>query len=460
MITQRLASTSFRDPAGFMFEDDGKLFRQVNQGHREEYDQLMGSGLYDHLTAAGLLVSHEEVDAAGPVPDSAYKVVTPEPIDLISYPYEWCFSQLRDAALLTLDVQRRATTHGMSLKDGSAYNVQFHRGRPIFIDTLSFEAYREGEPWVAYRQFCQHFLAPLALMSLVDGRLNQLCRTNIDGVPLDLATRLLPHRSRLWPGLALHVHLHATMDRSVARKPRISSRRRFSRSALLGLIDHLEATVRGLRGRRARRGWIGYYHDNTYTSESIDVKERVVSGYLDRVDPRRVWDLGANTGRFSRLASERSISTIAFDVDVDCVEANYQEVKRRSDRFLLPLELDLFNPSPASGWANRERASLFDRGRPDLVLALALVHHLAFTGNQPLESIAGFFEGLAPWLAIEFVPPDDPQVARLRQAVDGVHHRYDQGHFEACFSRGFELTSREPILDSGRILYLFRRRSG
>lgn len=460
MITQPLASTSFRDPAGFMFEDDGKLFRQVNQSYREDYDRLMRSGLYDELTSSGLLIPHEEVDAAGPAPEAAYKVVAPQPIELISYPYEWCFSQLQDAALLTLEVQRRALAVGMSLKDANAYNVQFHQGRPILIDTLSFESYREGEPWVAYRQFCQHFLAPLALMSLVDGRLNQLCRTNIDGVPLDLASRLLPRWSRLRPGLALHVHLHARMDRSTSQKPKAASVRRFSRTALLGLIDHLESTVKRLRDRPARRGWLEYYHDNTYTAESIDVKERLVAGCLDRVDPDLVWDFGANTGRFSRVASDRSISTVAFDVDVDCVEANYREVKRKGERRLLPLQLDLFNPSPASGWANRERSSVFDRGNPDLILALALIHHLAFTGNLPLESIAGFFEGLAPWLVIEFVPPDDPQVARLRHAADGVHHPYDQGHFEACFSRRFEMISREPILDSGRILYLFRRRSG
>jgi hypothetical protein len=465
MITRTLASTSFRDPAGFMFEDDGKLFRQVNQSYREDYDRLIESGLYDDLTASGLLVSHEEVDAAGPVPETAYKVVAPQSIELISYPYEWCFGQLRDAALLTLEIQRRALSRGMSLKDASAYNVQFHQGRATFIDTLSFETYREGGPWVAYRQFCQHFLAPLALMSLVDGSLNQLCRTNIDGVPLDLASRLLPYRSRVRPGLALHVHMHAKMDRSAAGKPpasgsRSSGPRKFSRAALLGLIDHLESTVKRLRDRPARPVWIDYYQDNTYTEESIAVKERLVAGCLDRAEPGRVWDFGANTGRFSRIASDRSISTIAFDVDVDCVEANYQEVKRKAERCLLPLQLDLFNPSPASGWANRERASIFDRGAPDLVLALALIHHLAFTGNLPLESIAGFFEGVAPWLVIEFVPPDDPQVARLSHAADGVHHRYDREHFESCFSRRFDMISREPIMDSGRILYLFRRRSG
>ena len=250
------------------------------------------------------------------------------------------------------------------------------------------------------------------------------------------------------------------MDRSAAGKPRTSGGKGFSRAALLGLVGHLESTVKRLRSRPARRGWLGYYQDNTYTAESITVKERLVSEFLDRADPNRVWDFGANTGRFSRIAGDRSISTTAFDVDVDCVEANYQEVKRKGDRHLLPLQLDLFNPSPASGWMNRERASLFDRGNPDLVLALALIHHLAFTGNLPLENIARFFEGVAPWLVVEFVPPDDPQVARLSHAADGVHHRYDQDWFESCFGRRFEVISREPILDSGRILYLFRRRSG
>jgi hypothetical protein len=348
----------------------------------------------------------------------------------------------------------------MVLKDASAYNVQFRGAEPVFIDTLSFERWAEGTPWVAYRQFCQHFLAPLALMSLVDGRLNQLCRTNIDGVPLDLASRLLPARSRLRPGLAIHLHLHARLDRSIVGTPRAPSKRRFSRHALLGLIDHLASTISGLRDRSARRGWLGYYQDNTYTEASIAAKERVVADYLDRAEPQSVWDLGANTGRFSRIASERSIPTIAFDLDVECVEAAYQEARRRDDSFLLPLQLDLLNPSPASGWMNRERASFLDRGKPDLVLALALIHHLALAGNLPLENVADFFERLAPWLVIEFVPPSDPQAAAMREASNGVHHHYDQAYFETCFDRCFDRVSSHPVLDSGRTLYLYRRRRG
>ena len=184
---------SFRDPSGFLFHRDQVLYRQINPCYRETYERLIASGLYRESVASSLLIAHEEVDADKLSRDGAYKVIQPQPVPFISYPYEWSFSQLKDAALLTLELQHRALAKDLSLKDASAYNIQFLDGRPIFIDTLSFEPDREGSPWVAYRQFCQHFLAPLALMSHVDIRLNCLLRTSIDGIPLDLANSLLPH---------------------------------------------------------------------------------------------------------------------------------------------------------------------------------------------------------------------------------------------------------------------------
>ena len=190
-MSHSLSAVSFRDPAGFVYCDQGDLRRQVNQAYREHYDELMASGLYQELVEERLLIKHEEIEAEGLEPSLAYKVIRPEKIEFVSYPYEWSFSQFQDAALVALEVQRRALLRGMTLKDCSVYNIQFHQGRPIFIDTLSFEIYREGEPWIGYRQFCEHFLAPLALQSLTDYRLAQLCRTNIDGVPLDLAAPAL-----------------------------------------------------------------------------------------------------------------------------------------------------------------------------------------------------------------------------------------------------------------------------
>ena len=417
----------------------------------------MESGLYQELVDLDLLVKHQEIDAEAFEPSLAYKVIRPETIEFVSYPYEWCFSQLQDAALLALDIERRALLRGMTLKDCSVYNIQFQRGRPVFIDTLSFEIMRDGAPWVGYRQFCEHFLAPLALESLIDVRLGQLCRTNIDGVPLDLAARLLPWRSRLRFGLGVHIHLHSALQRSQAGAAGPSGSKSLSLNALLGLVDSLRATVRGLRYRPRKNGWANYYDDNSYTPEEFDRKARLVAEFLKRTGSRTAWDLGANTGHFSHIASEMGVATIAFDFDPACVERTYLVAKERGEKTLLPLILDLFNPSPPSGWMNQERSSIFDRGTPDLVMALALIHHLAFTGNQPLENLAAFFNRLAPWLVIEFVPENDPQSQMLLAHRRGNHHPYDRRQFEEAFSKHFTLIISEPVSQSGRELYLMRR---
>src|SRR6185369_7393711 len=234
-------SASFRDPSGFLFSRDGVLYRQVNRKYEQEYTRLMESGLYDKLVKGGLLIPHIEADQPTVEFDSipqefqAFKVIQPERVAFISYPYEWSFGELKDAALATLSIQRRALRFGMSLKDASAYNIQFVRGKATLIDTLSFETYNEGEPWVAYRQFCQHFLAPLALMSLKDVRLSQLLRVYIDGVPLDLASELLPPTTRFNFGLLTHIHLHAGAQKKYAGEDIKSRRGSMSRQAMDGL---------------------------------------------------------------------------------------------------------------------------------------------------------------------------------------------------------------------------------
>jgi hypothetical protein len=460
MTTHSLSAVSFRDPAGFVFCEQGDLRRQVNLVYREHYDGLMASGLYEELVGERLLVRHEELQVPAWEPDLAYKVVRPEPIAFISYPYEWSFSEYRDASLVALEIQRRALARGLTLKDCSVYNVQFHEGRPIFIDTLSFEIHREGRPWVGYRQFCEHFLAPLALMSLVDHRLNQLCRSNIDGVPLDLAVRLLPHRSWLRGGLAMHLHLHERAQRAHAHQSggAAPGAMAVSRRALLGLVDSLESTVRGLRWKPRGLGWASYDQELPYSDSEFARKAQVVREFLDQAQAKSAWDLGANTGAFSRIACEFGLPTVAFDFDPACVERMYVESRERRERRLLPLVMDLLNPSSATGWLNQERSSLFERGSPDLVLALALIHHLAISGNQPLPNLAEFFRRLAPWLLIEFVPETDPQVESLSARRSGVHHEYNQGAFEKCFSKHFSTSRVHPVTASGRTLYLLRRR--
>lgn len=454
-------SGSFRDPSGFMFKHDGKLYRQVNQKYREEYDLLMTSGLYNQLTKSKTLVGHKEVDLElAPLPDIAYKVIQPEVVDFISYPYEWCFNQLKDAAILTLAIARRALEFGMSLKDASAYNIQFQQGRPIFIDTLSFEKYEEGMPWVAYRQFCQHFLAPLSLMAKKDIRLAQMLRLHIDGIPLDLTSKLLPASTRLNFGLGTHIHLHAKSQERYADKEvsQAEVKGRVSKSAMLGLFDSLLSTVRSLNVKTIQTEWTDYYQDNNYTEASFEAKRQLVKSFIEKVNPKQVWDLGGNTGEFSRAASDLGISMVCFDIDPGAVQQNYELVKKNKEKFMLPLRMDLTNPSPDLGWHNAERESMQARGPVDLVMALALIHHMAISNNVPLVEIADYFAELGEYLIIEFVPKSDSQVKRLLASRVDIFPDYNLEGLKRAFETRFKLNEEQKVPGSERTLLLFKRK--
>lgn len=448
---------SFRDPAGFLFTRNGMLYRQVNQAGMADYERMMESGLYNRLVGAGWLVPHEEVDEPACREDIAWRILRPERVGFISYPYEWCFSQLKDAALLTLDLQKVALDAGMVLKDASAYNFQFHRGRPVLIDTLSFEIYEDGCPWTAYRQFCQHFLAPLALMALTDVRLGQLLRVYIDGIPLDLAASLLPGKTRLDFGLGAHIHAHAAAQRKYSGTSTApDTARKMGKTAMLGLIDSLESTVRKLSWR-PQGEWSAYYTDTNYTPSALEQKKQIVSDFLAAAGPETVWDLGANTGVFSRLASSKGIPTVAFDIDPGAVELNYRECRKNQETGLLPLVLDLTNPSPGLGWAGAERHSLLERAPAGCSMALALIHHLAISNNVPLPLAASFFAQCSRWLIIEFVPKQDSQVKRLLATRADIFPEYTREGFEAAFSTCFRIRQSAPVPGSERTLYLMER---
>lgn len=455
-------ASSFRDPSGFLFERNGVLLRQVNARYEEHYGKLTASGLYEELAAAGLLVPHEEADEEPALPAVGKRVIRPERLPFISYPYEWCFGQLKAAALATLDIQKRAFAKGMVLKDASAYNIQFHRGKPLLIDTLSFETYRNGEPWIAYRQFCQHFLAPLALMARKDARCNLMSRLFIDGIPLDLASRLLGWRSRLSPRLLLHIHLHAKLQKSHEQDGKVLASRKTSRqlgqTAFLGILDSLIAAVESLTWRPTGTEWGEYYSFTNYSDGAFDQKHRLVSEFLAEANPGTVWDLGANEGEFSRLAAAAGRQTVAFDVDPVAVEKNWRRVQSGKEENLLPLVMDLTNPSPSIGWANAERDSLAKRGPVDCVMALALIHHLSISNNVPFPQVAAFFASLGEFLVIEFVPKEDSQVQILLKTREDVFPDYHEAGFEQQFSGYFAVSKKVPIPDSQRTLYLMRRK--
>ena len=417
----------------------------------------MDSGLYQELVNRRLLIPHAEVDLSLAATPEASRIIQPERVRWISYPYEWSFSQLKDAALTTLEIQKAAISHGLSLKDASAYNIQFHKGKPTLIDTLSFEIYKEGAPWIAYRQFCQHFLAPLALMSLVDISLGQLSKTYIDGVPLELASELLPLKTK-FSSLQLHIHLHAKAQKRDAGKATSKPSSGFAKTAMLGLIDNLESAVRGFQWEAGGTEWGNYYEETNYSKEAMDAKKALVKSFIEVGKPESVWDLGANTGDFSKVAASLGIPTVAWDIDPAAVEKNYLEVKRTGDELILPLIQDLTNPSPAIGWSNRERESFGQRGPVDMVLALALIHHLAIGNNVPLDRVAEFFAETANFAIVEFVPKPDSQVQRMLASREDIFTKYDEAGFESAFTAFFEILRKESVVGSQRTLYLIKRR--
>jgi SAM-dependent methyltransferase len=448
---------SFRDPSGFIFRRKGTIFRQVNRVFEPHYRRFVDSGLQEELLTAGLLLPYEEQAVESGMTADAWLVLEPEPVELISYPWEWSFSQRKDAALATLEIARRARQKGMVLKDANAFNIQFYQGRPVLIDHLSFEIIEEGEPWVAYHQFCEQFLAPLALMALVDVRLGIMLRSHTGGIPLDLASLLLPTTSKLKLGLLAHIHGHAKARSGDGEKN--SGGAKMSETSHIALLDNLQSTVASLSWKPSGTVWADYYSNTNYSNEAMEEKKRMVRDFIRSLDspPATCWDLGANTGEFSMLAADMGIETTAWDFDTAAVEKGFLAVKERGITNLLPLIQDFSNPTPRLGWDLSERDSFADRGPADVVLALALLHHLAIANNVPLLRIADWLSGLGRAAIVEFVPKSDSQVKRLLSSRKDVFSHYDQASFEDAMGRFFDLIRKEPIPGTERTLYLFRR---
>lgn len=449
---------SFRDKDGRIFSVGGELYRGLSAQYLVHYEKLKASGLYDSLIRSGRLISGEEVTLPQ-VESSNYPVLLkPEKIPYISYPYEWSFSQYKDAALLTLLIQMEALEKGMTLKDASAYNIQFLHNKPVLIDVSSFEIYEQDTPWVAYGQFCRHFLAPLLLMSRSSIETNRFMQAFIDGIPLPLASELLPYSTRFSPFILMNIHLHAKSQKRYenAEEGKKASTVKMPLMNLKGMIDGMIRFIRKLSWN-PEGTWKNYYQidQNNYQTDAFIAKKQTISQWIEAIQPQSVWDLGGNTGIFSRLASEKGIFTICFDIDPAAVEVNYTEVKKKKEKNILPLVMDLTQPSPSIGWANRERQSMTERGKPGLVMALALIHHLSISNNLPFENTAEWLASFAPYLLIEFVPKSDSQVQKLLSTRKDIFDGYTEEHFEKTYSQYFNLKHKVKIQDSERTLYLW-----
>jgi ribosomal protein L11 methylase PrmA len=443
---------SYRDPSGYIFEQDGQPYRFVHTSYQPHYDQFVRSGLYQKLAGAGLIIPHTDATALFDTDTGCYKILQPEPVPFWTYPYEWSFEQLRQAALLTLKLNLAALEHGMILKDASAYNIQFRNGKALLTDTLSFELYEEGKPWQAFRQFCQHFLYPLLLHSRLHHFDPAMLMHYTDGVPAAVTASILPGTARFNANLWLYLYLPAKL---AAQQQPAQKQLSIPKTKIVQNMQHLSSVISKLRHKTARSQWNHYYTETILSNQYLEHKEILVTEILAGIQPRTTVDIGCNTGAFSKIAAQYSNQVISLDTDPLCIDIVLQETQKTGLTNITPLVADISNPSPATGWNNKEHKALLERLSGDCVLALALIHHIALSKNVPLDFIVQLFAQItSQYLVIEFVPKTDPRAQLLLQSREDIFNRYTQQDFEKLLQQHFTILRSERINDSERTLYL------
>ncbi len=450
------STASFRDNSGFIFQKDEIFYRQVNKSYKKNYDFLISSGLYDKLSSNKLLISHQEI--ANDINDiDCYKILKPIQLNFITCPSSWSFGMLKDAALLTLNIQKQAILHGMILKDASNYNVQFQDGRAIFIDTLSFEKLEVDTSWIAYGQFCRHFMAPLALLSFVDINLGKQFILYLDGIPLDLTTKLLPFKSIFNLGLLLHIYLHNKFIQNNNFQNIKVQKSYLSTKDLLNQTESLIDTVKKIALSNKQTEWELYYEKNV-SSDYFEHKKLIVENFISKINTNNLLDLGANDGTFSLIAAKTCKKVLAFDIDPLVIEKLYQKIKKDKIKNVFPLIIDITNPEPAIGWMNEERTSILQRIKIDTIMVLALIHHLRITCGIPLQKIVQFLSYNCENMIIEFIPKSDPKVQFLLRNREDIFNDYDETCFITVFQEKFEVISQQKVNSTNRVLYLMKKK--
>lgn len=455
---------SFRDPAGNVYIEGGRVFRVIHPLGLTDWSAFSSSPLIDELQREKLIVrSFEPEDGYSP-PNGCFTdgsiVIEHERVPWISYPYEWPFGMLKDAALLHLDILDRALRHNLVLKDATPFNVQFLGQRPIFIDVLSFAVWNPGDPWAGYNQFCRMFLYPLMLQAFKGVPFQSWLRSDLGGIDAIHFSRLFGFRDLFRRGVLQHVKLHSWLQRRMA-DARFSTREQvkasgFSKSAIEHNVRGLRRIISGLTIRMDKSAWLDYTQTHSYTEQDRAKKETFVREVVEREKLGLVWDLGCNTGTFSRIVSRGASTVVAMDADRESVESLYQSLKETEIDNIVPAVVDLGNPSPNQGWAGNERRSLMDRGKPDLILCLALIHHLRITGNVPIHSVIEWLASLTDRLIVEFVDKKDPMVERLLLNKEDTYGDYTLENFEQLLGQQFRIEKTLTLKGSHRTMYFAR----
>lgn len=447
---------SFRDPSGFIYEKDGTIYRFVAADYRQDYDLLMKSGLADELLKKKLLLPFTELSENHTEIADWYKTLRPQQLPFLSYAWEWSFEQLKDAALTTLHICRLALQKGMILKDATPTNIQLVDGKYKLIDTLSLETYKEGESWIAYRQFCECFLNPLVIAIHTGMEVHKLMLSYPDGVPAAVTSSLLPFKTKFNASVYLHVHLQAKIAGKQLTEQKQTTRK-ITQKNIDQILQNLHNLISNLSLPSHASTWNNYYSETILSEAYFSEKKKLVTSLLESTEYSSVLDLGANEGEFSLLCKNDAM-VISTDFDSDCINRLYKRIKEEKRTNIYPAVVDLTYPSPSLGWMNEERPAFFNRTKVDVCMALALIHHLAITKNITFEQLASFFASVCKELIIEFVPKSDPKVTGMLQWRKDIFDTYNEETFEQAFAQLFQLEKKMNVQGSERTMYVYRKK--
>ncbi|MBV7270440.1 class I SAM-dependent methyltransferase [Winogradskyella luteola] len=460
MQAKNAHSASFRDPSGYIFVENGTIKRVINPIYFKPYKALTESGFYNSLFKSDVLIRHKEISRS-----EKEIIIEAEKIPFISYPYEWSFNMYKEAALLTLRLQKYSLEHGFSLKDASAFNVTFYKGKAVFIDTLSFDFYIENSPWRAYKQFITHFFGPLLLAHYHGAQQLKLLSSFIDGIPVKQISSMLPTKTKLSPLLYSNIHLLAKLEdkhnEDYKGEAKVAS---LSKKGQLNIIRSLYDYIKKLE-LKEKSEWENYYDKTNYTDRAFDEKSTIINQWVGEINPETLIDVGGNDGTFVRKLQKRVELALVSDIDNNAVDYNYKTMKLNEETSMLPLVLDVLSPSPAVGLNNQERDSFLDRIKafaPDVTFALAVIHHISLSGNVPFERSAEFFSGFSKYLVIEFPKRDDSWVKRLlnnKADFKDYFDFYNLKNFIEAYSTVFDVIEQIAIKDSERVLLLLKHKN-